>query len=437
MVCTRSLVLSQKSGGKATMKTLEGMMTTINPDNGEQVSVTAKCATMETEMPMHLGVSRSVLQNVIFCHQEDSLWPLSEPGAVKKKFDELFDATRYTKAIAQLKDMRKDQVSEIKLSKQEVEFLKSDREKSDKIKQNLESITEQIRRGEERIQILDGEIKGFYALIDSVSKKHQSYLTSFNVIENAKNEIILMRKQEAGILESVDVMDESEEVMQKLLQEQSDILANSDEFFSELERKKTALESRLKEYQNEITQLSASRGKYLSDKDSLNRKVESRNQMIRLISENRNFVNFDSSSLDEDAVSEFTNLLADESAKLQNTFESARYTFQTSEQKLSDDIQTSSSSLKSKEDMKQLKRKTKQENIIKIGEISKELTSIAQSGASLDDLRFDFGEKTSDLERAKKSVSELNLPAKVSDLESKRAKIESTLAGLKEEMSGL
>ena len=50
---------------------------------------------MDTEIPQLLGVSKSVLENVIFCHQEDSLWPLAEPAALKKKFDDIFEATRY------------------------------------------------------------------------------------------------------------------------------------------------------------------------------------------------------------------------------------------------------------------------------------------------------------------------------------------------------
>jgi len=52
---------------------------------------------MDAEIPQLLGVSKAVLENVIFCHQEDSYWPLAEPAALKKKFDDIFEATRYVK----------------------------------------------------------------------------------------------------------------------------------------------------------------------------------------------------------------------------------------------------------------------------------------------------------------------------------------------------
>ena len=51
---------------------------------------------MDAEIPQLLGVSKAVLENVIFCHQEDSYWPLAEPAALKKKFDDIFEATRLT-----------------------------------------------------------------------------------------------------------------------------------------------------------------------------------------------------------------------------------------------------------------------------------------------------------------------------------------------------
>jgi DNA repair protein RAD50 len=50
---------------------------------------------LDEELPNHLGVSIPILDNVIFCHQEESFWPLSEPATLKKKFDDIFAATRF------------------------------------------------------------------------------------------------------------------------------------------------------------------------------------------------------------------------------------------------------------------------------------------------------------------------------------------------------
>jgi DNA repair protein RAD50 len=49
---------------------------------------------MDKEVPELMGVSKAIIENVIFCHQEDSNWPLSDSSTLKKKFDDIFAATK-------------------------------------------------------------------------------------------------------------------------------------------------------------------------------------------------------------------------------------------------------------------------------------------------------------------------------------------------------
>jgi len=60
----------------------------------QKVSQSFRCADLDREIPELIGVSKPILENVIFCHQEESNWPLSEGSALKKKFDDIFAATR-------------------------------------------------------------------------------------------------------------------------------------------------------------------------------------------------------------------------------------------------------------------------------------------------------------------------------------------------------
>lgn len=59
---------------------------------GDSVTVRSNDATDMIEA--RLGVSQAVLQHVIFCHQEESTWPLGDASTVKKIFDNIFEATR-------------------------------------------------------------------------------------------------------------------------------------------------------------------------------------------------------------------------------------------------------------------------------------------------------------------------------------------------------
>ncbi len=42
-------------------------------------------------------VSQAILENVVFCHQEDASWPMQDGALLKKKFDDIFESTRYSK----------------------------------------------------------------------------------------------------------------------------------------------------------------------------------------------------------------------------------------------------------------------------------------------------------------------------------------------------
>jgi DNA repair protein RAD50 len=72
----RNFQLSQKKN-KREFKGMEAVLSTRDAE-GRESSVSHKCADMEKLVPQLMGVSPAVLENVIFCHQEDSLWPLSD-----------------------------------------------------------------------------------------------------------------------------------------------------------------------------------------------------------------------------------------------------------------------------------------------------------------------------------------------------------------------
>src|SRR5579871_6671349 len=132
IVCTRSIQLSIARNGTRKQSTLDGQMQ-IQNDAGERTAISSRCAELDIQMPLSLGVSKAVLENVIFCHQEDSFWPLSEPGPLKKKFDDIFENARYTRALTELKELKKVQDREVKADQQALEFMKADKERADKV----------------------------------------------------------------------------------------------------------------------------------------------------------------------------------------------------------------------------------------------------------------------------------------------------------------
>ena len=62
----------------------------------QKVCLSYRCADMDREIPALMGVSKAILENVIFVHQDEANWPLQDPSTLKKKFDDIFSATRYS-----------------------------------------------------------------------------------------------------------------------------------------------------------------------------------------------------------------------------------------------------------------------------------------------------------------------------------------------------
>jgi DNA repair protein RAD50 len=149
---------------KLEYKAIDGVLRTTQ-ENGEKVSVSMKCAELDRQIPDHLGVSAAVLENVVFVHQEDSDWPMLDGGTVKKRFDEIFDSTRYSKALEAITKAKKEKLSSAKDLKGEMLELgahltavkQSRRELEDCIANQglcteaLDAVTEKLARNKERV----------------------------------------------------------------------------------------------------------------------------------------------------------------------------------------------------------------------------------------------------------------------------------------------
>jgi DNA repair protein RAD50 len=114
VVVTRNLQLDQNKD-KLSIKTLDSTIE-ITKANGEKASQSSKCSEIDKQVPMLMGVSKSILEMVIFCHQEESNWPLTGTDAeLKKRFDLIFSADRYRKGLAELKDQQKALTARVKV----------------------------------------------------------------------------------------------------------------------------------------------------------------------------------------------------------------------------------------------------------------------------------------------------------------------------------
>lgn len=116
-VC-RSMKLGMKRG-KVSFETLDATVNYLNrketdPKAGGD-SISTRCADVDTVMCRFMGVSKAIINNVLFCHQEESNWPLDEAKKLKEKFDAIFGIAEYNKCVDRVIKLRKDKMTELKL----------------------------------------------------------------------------------------------------------------------------------------------------------------------------------------------------------------------------------------------------------------------------------------------------------------------------------
>lgn len=96
---------AKRATGGLKFETLDSTINVVL--NGKHESISKRCADTNIEMAHVMGVPKAIINNVLFCHQEDSSWPLDEAKKLKERFDEIFGTTEYNKAIDKILKCRK------------------------------------------------------------------------------------------------------------------------------------------------------------------------------------------------------------------------------------------------------------------------------------------------------------------------------------------
>ncbi|XP_057429141.1 DNA repair protein RAD50 [Lotus japonicus] len=215
VVCIRSFQLTQKAS-KMEYKAIESVLQTINPHSGEKVCLSYRCANMDKEIPALMGVSKAILENVIFVHQDEANWPLQDPSTLKKKFDDIFSATRYTKALEVIKKLHKEQAQEIKTYKLKLEHLQTLKDAAYKLRESIAQDQEKMEALKSQVQQLDGGIQDLDAKIDHAEKtfKDLRRLQEQISTKTAQRSVLFKEQQKQYSALEEDNEDTDEELME-------------------------------------------------------------------------------------------------------------------------------------------------------------------------------------------------------------------------------
>ncbi|KAI8388332.1 uncharacterized protein BYT42DRAFT_491740 [Radiomyces spectabilis] len=279
MICSRSLSLTQRKN-TVSQKTLDNTLQRKDPQTGEVVSVSSRCADMDAELPVHLGVPKAILDNVIFCHQEDSNWPLAEPGTLKKKFDEILASTKYTKALDSIKDIRKKKAQEIRVDQVKLEQLKTDIEKAQRLRYNIDDLQKRMANKQEQIATVDQQLNETAHEIDSLLQVFQRAEAIESRLAQTQHQKKMLQDTMQDIAKNLTERHESDEEIRELLTQYQSRSNTDEEAKEDLMFEKSRIERQLQTARSAISEKLTAVGRLEAAAESNEQRLQERRRLL-------------------------------------------------------------------------------------------------------------------------------------------------------------
>uniref|UniRef100_A0AAX7TIX9 Zinc-hook domain-containing protein n=1 Tax=Astatotilapia calliptera TaxID=8154 RepID=A0AAX7TIX9_ASTCA len=207
--------------------------------DGRRVSRSVKCGDLHQEITSALGVSKSVLNDVIFCHQEESNWPLSEDSVLKEKFDSIFNVTKYNKARSKMHELRLKQSRRVEQCQAELFYLEKNKEKAQHLRDNVAQKQADLRASQNLILHIENQIDPLETLLSDIKMK----LENVTKLENETKALDSLRKQ------MEEHNKELEETMEEVFQGSDEQLQHT---YDNHQRTVMEKEQKLQQHQEEL-----------------------------------------------------------------------------------------------------------------------------------------------------------------------------------------
>lgn len=276
----------------------KGIAPTIRYEKGDdpqhKEDISGRCADISSYCTQKLNVPKAILNNVIFCHQEDSAWPLDEGKKLKERFDQIFGATEYNKCVERFRKFIKELRNDVKVVEVELkhkELIKNNAENLQSSlnvgKEQLQTIEETITKREEDIEPLNRE----FEKICKIERELSNLSQNLKGLEKTYEALV---KQQQNLREYIkeEFVGSDEDLQNKIL----NFNKNEKETLSligEMEGKKTKIEVSLREVSQELQNLQRNSGKMKADEErhkktceELDKSIEKGRIMLKVLADN-------------------------------------------------------------------------------------------------------------------------------------------------------
>lgn len=295
-VATRSLQLTVKKTARS-QKLLDCSLVVVN--NGERTTTSTRQAQLDEMIPERLGVSPAILDAVIFCHQDESLWPLSEPAALKKRFDEIFEALKFTKVIENLKVLRKKQVEQLGKLQNDEAHNKINKDRGERAEKRMRGLQGEIEASREKCESISAEMAETQEKIRETRQRAASFL---EIVQNLKNKREQLEYRQDAVRElqtTIDELKDNDAALEESLAQYEERMQNLQEDADQNKAQYNDLQQVLSQTRKDLSAKHAEQGKHQSDKENHERQLKARVEMIQQAAQTHGFSGFDGDLTDQ------------------------------------------------------------------------------------------------------------------------------------------
>ncbi|CCE72828.1 Piso0_000424 [Millerozyma farinosa CBS 7064] len=276
MILTKTMQLTKKrtrtGTSSNTFKTLDGQLAVM--DKGNKTTMSTKNSELYSSVPMYLGVSRAILDYVIFCHQDDSLWPLSEASVLKKRFDDIFEASKFTKVLDNLKTIRKDMTTDIKLIDQSVQHLKIDKNRAKKINEKVTSLNDLVEKYSSEIAELTVQIEKRESEAESLFQANQEFQETLAKYEQLNFTLKSYKDQIERLTSTIKISSEPDDVILEELNNFETNVENANRNIEDLTKSRNTQIQELSNLRNEQNSFIRNEGSLRSKESEFHKNKE-------------------------------------------------------------------------------------------------------------------------------------------------------------------
>ncbi|NXF06396.1 RAD50 protein, partial [Smithornis capensis] len=431
----RAMVCSQK-GKTPEFKTLESVITRTR--HGQKVSVSSKCAEVDREMISALGVSKSVLNNVIFCHQEESNWPLSEGKALKQKFDEIFSATRYIKALESLRQVRLKQSLKVRECQTELKYLKQNKEKAQEIQDHLSNREAQLAASKENVKSIESQLEPLKSSLAAVELNLTKVMRLDNDVKALESRRQQMEKDNQDLQQKMEkVFQGTDEQLRDRYQNHKRIVKEKEKRLLDYKRDLDRATKECQRFNSEKSELLVERGRLQLQADRHREHLATRDCLVQSLAAQLELEGFERAPFNDRHIATFHRLVKERQERETEAANRSMREFARKEamkQKQIDDIRDKKTGLERTIDLKSDMQNKKQ---VELKSVKCELQQLEGFSDRISELDEEIGKLEHELEKAERNSSVETLEQEVQTLQGEKISLDKALRRLDQEMEQL